>query len=136
LVGGDNIEHHFEQLAANPDIIIASPGRLLHLLNETGVSLSQVEMLIFDEADRLFEMGFQAEIEAIIKTTPTSRQTLLFSATLPKLLLEFTRAGLRNPEVIRVGSCHKIFVVFLLFLKKDMKRCDETIFRIGTSDSM
>jgi ATP-dependent RNA helicase DDX54/DBP10 len=104
LTGGDNIEHHFEQLAANPDIVIATPGRLLHVLHETGVSFARLEFLIFDEADRLFEMGFQDEIEGIVKLTPATRQTLLFSATLPKLLLEFTRAGLRSPEIVRLDA--------------------------------
>lgn len=104
LTGGDNIEHHFEQLAGNPDVVIATPGRLLHVLHETGASLGRLEFLIFDEADRLFEMGFQGEIEGIVKASPATRQTLLFSATLPKLLLEFTRAGLRTPEIVRLDA--------------------------------
>lgn len=104
LTGGDNIEDQFHQLAANPDIVIATPGRLLHLMHETGITLKVLEFLVFDEADRLLEMGFQAEIEAILKETNSNRQTLLFSATLPKLLAEFTRVGLRSPEVIRLDA--------------------------------
>ena len=104
LTGGDQLEHHFEMLSANPDIIVAAPGRLLHLLHETGLSLGRLEMLVFDEADRLLEMGFQTEIEAIVRETPTTRQTLLFSATLPKVLAEFTKVGLRNPEMVRLDA--------------------------------
>lgn len=104
LTGGDQLEHHFEMLAANPDIVVASPGRLLHILHETGLSLARLEMLVFDEADRLLEMGFQTEIEAIVRETPSVRQTLLFSATLPKVLAEFTKIGLRNPEMIRLDA--------------------------------
>lgn len=104
LTGGDQLEHHFEMLSANPDIVVASPGRLLHLLHETGLSLGRLEILIFDEADRLLEMGFQTEIEAIVRETPTTRQTLLFSATLPKVLAEFTKIGLRNPEMVRLDA--------------------------------
>jgi ATP-dependent RNA helicase DDX54/DBP10 len=104
LTGGDQLEHHFEVLSANPDIVVASPGRLLHILHETGMSLARLEILVFDEADRLLEMGFQTEIEAIVRETPSSRQTLLFSATLPKVLAEFTKIGLRNPEMIRLDA--------------------------------
>lgn len=104
LTGGDQLEHHFEMLSANPDIIVAAPGRLLHLIHETGLSLGRLEMLVFDEADRLLEMGFQTEIEAIVRETPTTRQTLLFSATLPKVLAEFTKVGLRNPEMVRLDA--------------------------------
>lgn len=104
LTGGDNIEEQFHQLAANPEIVIATPGRLLHLIHETGMTLKTLEILVFDEADRLLEMGFQAEIEAIVKEANHNRQTLLFSATLPKLLAEFTKVGLRNPVVIRLDA--------------------------------
>jgi len=104
MTGGDALEHHFDMLSSSPDIVVASPGRLLHLLHETGMSLSRIEMLVFDEADRLLEMGFQTEIEAIVKETPSSRQTLLFSATLPKVLAEFTKIGLKSPEMVRLDA--------------------------------
>lgn len=73
------------------DIVIATPGRLLHILHETGLSLKALEMFILDEADRLFEEGLQDELQAIIKEMPSKRQTLLFSATLPKMVVEFSR---------------------------------------------
>jgi ATP-dependent RNA helicase DDX54/DBP10 len=69
----------------NPDILVATPGRLVHLLMEAkDFSLGKVEVLVFDEADRLFEMGFAAQLADIMARTPPHRQTLLFSATMPR----------------------------------------------------
>ena len=83
IVGGHNYEGQFESLAANPDIIIATPGRLMQLLDETAFSLKRVEYLVFDEADSLFELGFAEQIMSILKKVSSKRQTLLFSATIP-----------------------------------------------------
>lgn len=102
LVGGENLETQFGLLAQNPDIIIATPGRLMHHLAEVGMTLRSVEMLVFDEADRLFEMGFSAQIGEIMRSMSDKRQTLLFSATLPSALAEFARAGLHNPVLLRL----------------------------------
>jgi ATP-dependent RNA helicase DDX54/DBP10 len=91
-------------MTSNPDIIIATPGRLLHLKVEMNLDLSSVRYIVFDEADRLFEMGFGAQLAEILHALPTSRQTLLFSATLPKTLVEFARAGLQEPRLIRLDD--------------------------------
>ena len=74
--------------------IIATPGRFLHLAVEMDLQLSSIEYVVFDEADRLFEMGFAEQLQEIIRRLPDSRQTILFSATLPKLLVDFAKAGL------------------------------------------
>lgn len=95
-------------MTTNPDIIIATPGRFLHLKVEMGLDLSSVQYIVFDEADRLFEMGFAAQLAEILHALPTSRQTLLFSATLPKSLVEFARAGLQEPKLIRLDAESKI----------------------------
>ena len=58
IVGGNEMENQFERLILNPDVIIATPGRLMHCIQETGLSLSTVELVVYDEADRLFELGF------------------------------------------------------------------------------
>ncbi|KAH9557438.1 hypothetical protein CY35_07G084300 [Sphagnum magellanicum] len=103
LVGGDSMEAQFEELARNPDVIIATPGRLMHLLSEVeGMSLRTVEYAVFDEADRLFEMGFADQLRQILSHLGETRQTLLFSATLPRLLADFAKAGLRDPHLIRL----------------------------------
>ena len=95
-------------MTTNPDIIIATPGRFLHLQVEMTLDLSSVKYIVFDEADRLFEMGFAAQLSEILHALPTSRQTLLFSATLPKSLVEFARAGLQEPKLIRLDAESKI----------------------------
>lgn len=74
----------------------------MHHLQQVGMTLQRVEYLVFDEADRLFEMGFAAQLQEIIKDMKEQRQTLLFSATLPAVLAEFARAGLNSPTLIRL----------------------------------
>jgi ATP-dependent RNA helicase DDX54/DBP10 len=108
LVGGDSLEEQFAAMASNPDIVIATPGRFLHLKVEMGLDLSSIRYVVFDEADRLFEMGFAAQLTEILHSLPASRQTLLFSATLPKTLVEFARAGLQDPVLVRLDADSKI----------------------------
>ncbi|CAF3531275.1 unnamed protein product [Rotaria socialis] len=102
ILGGEKLEEQFSNLHAHPDIIIATPGRFMHLCIEMDLKLHDVKYVVFDEADRLFEMGFQEQINDIIKRLPSQRQTLLFSATLSKVLAEFAKAGLYEPELIRL----------------------------------
>jgi len=105
IVGGHSMDGQFDRLMNNPDIIIATPGRLVHHLDQgAGFSLGKVEMLILDEADRLFELGFSDQVHSILKSCPQNRQALLFSATLPSQLVQFAKIGLSNPEFIRLDS--------------------------------
>lgn len=108
LVGGDSLEDQFAMMASNPDIVIATPGRFLHLKVEMELDLSSIKYVVFDEADRLFEMGFAAQLTEILHGLPANRQTLLFSATLPKSLVEFARAGLQEPTLIRLDTESKV----------------------------
>ncbi|KAF9921627.1 ATP-dependent RNA helicase dbp10 [Linnemannia zychae] len=108
LVGGDSLEDQFAMLAANPDILIATPGRLLHLIVEMDLDLKSVQYIVFDEADRLFEMGFEVQLHEILHRLQPNRQTLLFSATLPKLLVDFAKAGLQEPTLVRLDVDTKI----------------------------
>lgn len=108
LVGGDSLEDQFSSMASNPDVVIATPGRFQHLKVEMGLDLSSVHYVVFDEADRLFEMGFATQLTEIMHSLPSSRQTLLFSATLPKSLVEFARAGLQDPKLVRLDAESKI----------------------------
>jgi len=108
LVGGDSLEEQFGLMASNPDIIIATPGRFLHLKVEMNLDLSSIRYVVFDEADRLFEMGFAAQLTEILHALPPSRQTLLFSATLPSSLVEFARAGLQEPTLVRLDAETKV----------------------------
>ena len=108
LVGGDSLEQQFSEMATNPDIVIATPGRFQHLKIEMGLDLSSIQYVVFDEADRLFEMGFAPQLHEILYALPEARQTLLFSATLPSSLVDFAKAGLHEPQLIRLDAEHKI----------------------------
>lgn len=110
-VGGDSINEQFANMSANPDVIIATPGRFLHLLVEMNLNvtgLAKMQYVVFDEADRLFEMGFAAQLQEILYALPPTRQTLLFSATLPSSVTEFVRAGCQDPVLIRLDADTKI----------------------------
>lgn len=121
VLGGDKMDDQFAALHENPDVIIATPGRLMHVLVEMEMKLKSVEYVVFDEADRLFEMGFQEQLHEIIHRLPESRQTVLFSATLPKLLVEFAKAGLHDPTLIRLDVETKLSEQ----LKQSFFRCRE-----------
>ncbi|KAJ7647300.1 P-loop containing nucleoside triphosphate hydrolase protein [Roridomyces roridus] len=108
IVGGEGLDDQFEMITSNPDVIIATPGRLLHLIVEMNLDLKSVQYVVFDEADRLFEMGFETSLNEILHRLPANRQTLLFSATLPKSLVEFAKAGLQDPKLVRLDAESKI----------------------------
>jgi ATP-dependent RNA helicase DDX54/DBP10 len=109
VVGGDSMEAQFSDLAGNPDMIVATPGRLLHMVDEVeGFTIRSVTMVCLDEADRLLEMGFSDQLRDILRQVAEMRQTLLFSATMPTALAEFVRVGLREPQVIRLDAEMKV----------------------------
>jgi ATP-dependent RNA helicase DDX54/DBP10 len=108
LTGGDSLEEQFNSMVSNPDIIVATPGRFLHLKVEMDLDLKTVEYIVFDEADRLFEMGFAEQLNELLAALPASRQSLLFSATLPSSLVDFAKAGLTNPVLVRLDAEAKI----------------------------
>uniref|UniRef100_A0A8C4LMG2 RNA helicase n=1 Tax=Equus asinus asinus TaxID=83772 RepID=A0A8C4LMG2_EQUAS len=97
-----------EPACTPPSRIIATPGRLVHVAVEMSLKLQSVEYVVFDEADRLFEMGFAEQLQEIIGRLPGGHQTVLFSATLPKLLVEFAQAGLTEPVLIRLDVDAKL----------------------------
>ncbi|XP_054930495.1 ATP-dependent RNA helicase DDX54 [Dermacentor andersoni] len=108
ILGGDSMEDQFEAIHENPDLLIATPGRFLHIVVEMNLRLNSVKYVVFDEADRLFEMGFQEQLTEVLHRLPEGRQTLLFSATLPRLLVDFARAGLSEPVLIRLDVEDKL----------------------------
>ncbi|ORX34347.1 P-loop containing nucleoside triphosphate hydrolase protein [Kockovaella imperatae] len=107
-IGGDAMETQFSALSSNPDIIVATPGRFLHLVVEMDFDLRHVQHVVYDEADRLFEMGFRPQLDEILSRLPSSRQNYLFSATIPAMVAEFARAGLTNPIFHQLDSENKL----------------------------
>uniref|UniRef100_A0A6E8VTV1 RNA helicase n=1 Tax=Anopheles coluzzii TaxID=1518534 RepID=A0A6E8VTV1_ANOCL len=108
VLGGDSMDSQFAAVHTLPDVIVATPGRFLHLCVEMDLKLNSVQYCVFDEADRLFEMGFGEQLTETIKRLPESRQMVLFSATLPKLMVDFATAGLCQPVLIRLDVESKI----------------------------
>jgi superfamily II DNA/RNA helicase len=105
--GGVSIKTQVKALKAGADILVATPGRLFdHIVNGT-VDLSHVEYLVFDEADRMLDMGFIDEINRILKRLPPKRQTLLFSATFDEAIFKLSKTLLKNPELIEVNERNK-----------------------------
>ncbi|WP_421241436.1 DEAD/DEAH box helicase [Aeromonas enteropelogenes] len=103
VYGGVSIAAQVEALKSGVDILIATPGRLLDHLRHGAVSLNAVAHLVFDEADRMLDMGFMDEIKALLKFLPKDRQTLLFSATCDDNLFALSKVLLRDPELIEVA---------------------------------
>lgn len=104
IFGGVSMDPQYRAFHRGVDIVIATPGRLLDHINRGSIDLSRVEMLILDEADRMFDMGFINDIRKIVAAVPQERQTLLFSATMPKAVAELAQSIQTNPEFIEVGK--------------------------------
>lgn len=103
IFGGVSQHNQVQQLKQGVDTIIATPGRLLDLLNQRHVSLQDIEYLVLDEADNMLDMGFIHDIKNILKSIPQNRQTLFFSATMPAPIRKFANTILRNPVEISVS---------------------------------
>ena len=103
IYGGVSINRQIKKLNDHVDIISACPGRLLDHIDRGTVDLSHVEVLVLDEADQMFDMGFLPDIRKIVKNLPEKRQTLLFSATMPSDVQHLANDLLHNPLQIRIG---------------------------------
>lgn len=133
IIGGEDMDEQFAIMTGKPDMyvlllrakltssIIATPGRWLHVIIEMTLDLRSIELVVYDEADRcvsslplpadgcrLFEMGFDTQLREIVHRLPASRQSLMFSATLPTDVSDFAKAGLINPLLIRLDSDTKL----------------------------
>ena len=103
IYGGVGVNPQIQKLRAGVDIVVACPGRLLDHINQGTINLSQTEVLVLDEADRMFDMGFLPDIRRILKHVPARRQTLLFSATMPDDIRKLAHEVLKNPVTVQVG---------------------------------
>ncbi len=107
LIGGAPMGRQISMLRTRPTIIVATPGRLLDHIQQGTVNLQTVGVVVLDEADRMLDMGFAPAIRKILDTTPVSRQTMLFSATMPKEIADIAQRYQREPvriEVARAGT--------------------------------
>ena len=104
LVGGESMGEQIKQLEKGVDVLIATPGRLLDLFERGQILMTDIKILVIDEADRMLDMGFIPDIEKIISRLPITRQTLLFSATMPPEIKKLTEKFQSNPKTISVDK--------------------------------
>src|SRR6185437_6721055 len=103
LIGGVQMGDQVKALEKGVDVLIATPGRLIDLFGRGNILLTGCSLLVIDEADRMLDMGFIPDIEEICTKLPTSRQTLLFSATMPSAIKKLADKFLSNPKQIEVS---------------------------------
>jgi ATP-dependent RNA helicase DeaD len=103
VYGGKSMENQIRTLRMGVDVVVGTPGRVLDHIQRKTISLSEIRIVVLDEADEMLDMGFVEDIEAILKTTPPERQTLLFSATMPQPILTISKKYMRSPEKIRIN---------------------------------
>lgn len=104
LIGGAPIFKQIKRLKTNPRIIVGTPGRINDHLIRKSLKLSNIEFFILDESDRMLDMGFTIQLDDILKHMPAKRQTLMFSATFSKKIIELSRKYLQEPERISIGA--------------------------------
>jgi ATP-dependent RNA helicase RhlE len=104
VYGGVNKNPQIRKLRDGAEIAVACPGRLIDLMDQGVISLSRVEVLVLDEADRMFDMGFLPDIRKILRRVPLQRQTLLFSATMPDDIRDLAQEILQDPITVQVGE--------------------------------
>jgi ATP-dependent RNA helicase RhlE len=119
VIGGESESRQFRQLAKKPHVIVATPGRLVDFIERGKVMLSDVTVLALDEADRMFDMGFAPQLKKILLAIPRQRQTMLFSATMPRSIVNLAKEHMGLPvriEVAPQGTAaelvdHELFIV-------------------------
>jgi ATP-dependent RNA helicase RhlE len=124
VIGGAPEGPQKRSLAKNPRIIIATPGRLVDFLEQRAVSLSDVHILVLDEADRMLDMGFAPQLNKILRTVPKDRQTMLFSATMPTEILGLAHRHMKLPiniEIAPSGTAVDKVVQEVFFIEKEAK---------------
>ncbi|XWN38481.1 MAG: DEAD/DEAH box helicase [Balneola sp.] len=104
VYGGANISTQIKALRNGCQVVIGTPGRMLDLINRKQLDVRNVRTLVLDEADEMLNMGFQDDLDAILADTPKEKQTLLFSATMPKQIAKMAKKYMNNPEEIEVGE--------------------------------
>lgn len=118
IFGGVPMNPQIAKLRSGTDVIVACPGRLLDHMQKRTIDLSKLEVLVLDEADQMFDMGFLPTIKKIVAALPQNRQTLLFSATMPEDIKKLTMAILKQPKTVEVGRvapaqtvAHSVYLV-------------------------
>ena len=107
VYGGVGYEPQLDALAAGVDVVVGTPGRLIDLMNRKSLDLSHIKSLVLDEADEMLDLGFLPDVERLLAKTPETRQTMLFSATMPAAIVSLARTHMRHPMNIRAESSYE-----------------------------
>lgn len=107
VYGGSSIDSQIRALKQGVHIIVATPGRLLDLMERKTVSLTTIQNVVMDEADEMLNMGFREDIESVLAQIPEERQTVLFSATMPPAILAITKQYQNDPVLVQIQSAHR-----------------------------
>lgn len=102
IYGGQSIERQMQGLKRGSQVVIGTPGRVIDHLERKTLKLNSVKLFVLDEADEMLNMGFVEDIEFILETTPEDKQTVFFSATMPKAIMELTKKYQNSPEIVKV----------------------------------
>jgi len=124
LIGGAPMHGQVQALRKNPRVVIATPGRLIDHISRWNVMPNNTIMLVLDEADRMLDMGFQPQIEKILRSLPKERQTMLFSATIPKEIMNIAARYMKLPvsvEIAPSGTAAEDITQELFIVKKEAK---------------
>ena len=121
VYGGVSKQGQINKIKRGIDIIVACPGRLLDLLNEKVFNLSAVEMMVLDEADHMFDQGFLPDIRRILRALPRQRQTLVFSATMPKEIRSLVEDAMINPVTVQINHTQPTAAISHGFYKVEQK---------------
>ena len=134
VYGGVSTKQQISQLNEGVDIIVATPGRLLDLINSNHVDLAYITTLVFDEADRILDLGFKDEIELITAKLPLEKQTLLFSATFVDQIYLLSKNILRSPSVIEIDNKNTVAnnIQQTIYTVDDDRKRELTSFLIGS----
>ena len=104
VYGGVPYEPQLDALSTGVDVVVGTPGRLIDLMNRRALDISHVKSLVLDEADEMLDLGFLPDVERLLAKTPETRQTMLFSATMPAAIVSLARTHMRHPMNIRAES--------------------------------
>ncbi len=125
IFGGVNQHSQVEALRRGVDVLVATPGRLLDLMNQKFINLNDIQFFVLDEADRMLDMGFVHDVKKVIAKLPQKKQSLFFSATMPPVILELANSILKNPakvEVAPVSSTADTIKQVVYFVDKENKK--------------
>jgi len=136
VFGGVSVHRQRSALARRPEIVVACPGRLLDLMQQGLVRLDRVEMLVLDEADHMFDMGFLPDVRRILAALPKERQNLLFSATMPGEIRNLADGILRNPHVVDVAHSKPLSTIEHALYPVDQTRKLALLQRILVEDEL